>query len=139
MDVEAFILCDCATDQQGKLNILGAFDRLYARKMPAVHPACTVAVRLRFSKIEEGQHTIKINFIDADGIPAGPVLERTISVNVPENEDSTVRNIILNIHGLRLEKSGEYRFDFALDGRQEACLPLKVIEVPDHPSSEGSQ
>ena len=71
MDVEAFILCDCATDQQGKLNILGAFDRLYTRKIPAVHPACAVAVRLRFSKFEEGEHTIKINLIDADGNPAG--------------------------------------------------------------------
>ncbi|MEJ2647744.1 MAG: hypothetical protein P8016_04950 [Sedimentisphaerales bacterium] len=94
MDVEAFILCDCATDQQGKLNILGAFDRLYTRKIPAIHPFCAVAVRLRFSKIEEGEHTIKINFIDADGNPAGPVLERKISVTVPENDDSSARNII---------------------------------------------
>ena len=131
MDVEAFLLCDCATDQQGKLNILGAFDRLYARKMPALHPACTVAVRLRFSKSEEGEHAIKINFIDADGNPAGPVLEKNISVHIPENDDSCIRNIILNIQGLRLNTSGEYRFDFAIDGQQEACLPLKVIEVPD--------
>ena len=131
MDVEAFILCDCATDQQGKLNILGAFDRLYTRKIPAVHPACAVAVRLRFSKFEEGEHTIKINLIDADGNPAGPMLERKISVNVPEDDNSCVRNIILNIQGLRLERTGEYRFDFAIDSHQEACLPLKVIEVPD--------
>jgi hypothetical protein len=136
MEVEAFILCDCATDQQGKLNILGAFDRLYARKIPAVHPACAVAVRLRFSKIEEGDHTIRINFIDADGNPAGPVLERNISVRVPENENSCIRNIILNIHGLRLNKAGEYRFDFAINGAQEACLPLKVVEIPETAEQE---
>jgi hypothetical protein len=130
MDVEAFLLCDCATDQQGKLNILGAFDRLYARKIPAVHPACAVAVRVRFSKFEEGDHKIKINFIDDDGNPAGPALERPISVSVPEGENSAIRNIILNIQGLRLNKAGEYRFDFAINGQQVACLPLKVIEVP---------
>jgi len=129
MEVEAFLLCDCATDQQGKLNMLGAFDRLYARKMPAIHPACAVAVRLRFSKHEEGEHTMKINFIDADGNPAGPVLERDFSVKVPGNDDSCIRNIILNIQGLRLNTPGEYRFDFAIDGQQQACLPLKVIEV----------
>ena len=131
MDVEAFLLCDCATDQQGKLNILGAFDRLYTRKIPTIHPACAVAVRLRFSKIEEGDHKMKINFIDDDGNPVGPVLEKTISVRVPENDNSCICNIILNIQGLRLNKSGEYRFDFAIDGRQEACLPLKVLEVPE--------
>jgi hypothetical protein len=130
MDVEAFLLCDCATDQQGKLNILGAFDRLYTRKIPAVHPACAVAVRVRFSKFEEGDHTIKINFIDDDGNPAGPTLERPISVSVPENESSVIRNIILNIQGLRLNKTGEFRFDFAIDGQQVASLPLKVVEVP---------
>ncbi len=131
MDVEAFLLCDCATDQQGKLNILGAFDKLYTRKIPAVHPACAVAVRVRFAKFEEGDHTIKINFIDDDGNSAGPALEKPIPVSVPNGENSTVRNIILNIQGLRLNKAGEFRFDFAIDGQQVACLPLKVIEVHD--------
>ena len=135
MEVEAFLLCDCATDQQGKLNILGAFDRLYARKIPAVHPACAVAVRLRFAKSEEGEHTIKINFIDADGNTAGPDLERNITIQMPENDTSSVRNIILNIQGLRFNKACEYRFDFAIDGEQQACLPLKVIEVSDNTQS----
>ena len=131
MNVEAFLLCHCATDQQGKLNILGAFDIVYARKMPAIHPACTVAARLRYSRVEEGEHKIKINLIDADGNPAGPVLEREISLSVKENDSSGVRNIILNIHGLRLENFGEYRIDFAIDNNLEASLPLKVREVPE--------
>ncbi len=131
MNVEAFLLCDCATDQQGKLNILGAFDIVYARKMPAVHPACTVAARLRYSRVEEGEHKIKINLIDADGNPAGPVLEREISLKVNENDNSGVRNIILNIQGLRLGNFGDYRIDFAIDNRLEASLPLKVREVPE--------
>jgi hypothetical protein len=131
MNVEAFLLCDCATDQQGKLNILGAFDIVYARKMPAVHPACTIAARLRYSRVEEGNHKIKINLIDADGNPAGPVLEREISLKVNENDNSGVRNIILNIQGLRLENFGDYRIDFAIDNRLEANLPLKVREVPE--------
>lgn len=136
MDVEAFLLCDCATDQQGKLNILGAFDRLYARKIPAIHPACAVAVRVRFAKFEEGDHTIKINFIDDDGNPAGPTLERPLSISMPEGENSTVRNIILNIQGMRLNKTGEFRFDFALDGSQVASLPLNVVEVPGKSEQE---
>jgi hypothetical protein len=133
MNVEAFLLCDCATDQRGKLNILGAFDVLYARQTPVRHPACAVAARVRFSRIEQGEHTIRINVIDEDGNPAGPKLEDTISINVPENENSWTRNIILNIHGLPLNKFGEYRIDFAIDGRQEASLPLKVRQIPEKP------
>ena len=131
MEVEAFLLCDCATDQQGKLNILGAFDRIYAYKIPVVHPACAVAVRLRFSKFEEGDHKIKINIIDADGNIAGPVFDKNITVRMLESDSKCVRNIILNIQGLKLEKAGEYRFDLAWDSELMASLPLIVIELPE--------
>ena len=29
MNLESFLLCDAATDQQGKLNVLGAFDNIF--------------------------------------------------------------------------------------------------------------
>ena len=133
MDVEAFLLCDCATDSQGKLNVLGAFDTLFAGKMPAVHPACAIAARMRFARVEEGEHRVRINVIDEDGRAVGPKLEDVISVRVRENENSSACNIILNIQGLKLENYGEYRVDLAIDGRQEASLPLKVRERASRP------
>jgi hypothetical protein len=131
MEIEAFLLCDCATQGQGKLNVLGAFDRIYSPKVPAVHPACTIAARIRFSSIEEGSHRIKINVVDADGNKAGPELEDNITVRMGEGEDSSARNLILNIHGMKLENYGDYRIDLAIDGRQEATLPLSVREIPE--------
>ncbi len=131
MDVEAFLLCECATQGQGKLNVLGAFDSIFAKKTPVVYPACTIAARIRFSKVEQGEHGIRINFIDADGSSVGPKLEDTISVRVRKNENSSVGNLILNIQRLKLEKYGEYRVDLAIDGRQEASLPLYVRKIPD--------
>ncbi len=133
MDIEAFLLCDCATQDHGKLNVLGAFDKIYAEQMPAVHPACTIVARIRFSKIEQGEHKIKINVIDEDGKAIGPKLEDTISIKVGDKEDSSVGNFILNIQGLRLENYGDYRIDLAIDGRQEASLPLEARKVPKKP------
>jgi len=130
MDVEAFLLCDCATDQQGKLNILGAFDNIWTKQVPTVHPACTIAARVRFSKIEEGEHKIRINIIDADGNTVGPDLHDTISVRIPPNEDSGIQNLILNIQGLKLERYGQYRVDLAINGRQVASVPLKIRQIP---------
>jgi hypothetical protein len=130
MEIEAFLLCDCATAGGGKLNVLGAFDIIWTRQMPAVHPACAVVTRARFSKIEQGQHDIRITIIDEDGNIIGPDLKDAISITVPPNEDSIVRNMILNIHGLRFNQPGQYRVDLSIDGRQVASLPLKVREVP---------
>ena len=70
MKVEIFTLCDAATvDAVGKLNILGSFDRLNATAAPVVHPQCSLAIKLRFQRIEEGKKQLRVTFIDQDGIP----------------------------------------------------------------------
>ena len=52
MNIEVFSLCDAATIEGGKLNMLGAFDTIMAEKVPVVHPQCTIALRLRFNASE---------------------------------------------------------------------------------------
>ena len=130
MNIEAFLLCQCATDSGGRLNVLGAFDTLWANKVPVVCPSCSITARLRFSRIEQGDHNVRINIINEDGRAVSPKLESTISVRLAENESSCIRNIILNILQLKFENYGYYRIDLAVDGRQETSLPLKVMKVP---------
>jgi hypothetical protein len=130
MEIEAFLLCDCATVSGGKLNVLGAFDIIWARQIPAVHPVCAVVARARFSKIEEGTHDVRITIIDEDGNIVGPDLKENISITIPPSEESISRNLILNIHGLRFNQIGQYRIDLSIDSQQVASLPIKVREVP---------
>jgi hypothetical protein len=133
MNIEAFLLCDAATDQQGKLNVLGAFDNIWARQLPARHPACSIAARVRFDSIEEGPHTVRIQIIDQDGRNIGPKLESSIDVRFAPNLDSMVTNFVLNIQGLEFKQYGKYRIDFAIDGNIQASLPLRVSEIPNQP------
>ncbi|NLE67000.1 MAG: hypothetical protein GX608_06210 [Lentisphaerae bacterium] len=129
MKIEVFALCDAATDYYGKLNILGAFDSIWVKQMPATHPHCAVALRIRFSPIEEGEHKLKINVVDADGKLIMPSMEGNLTVKRPPKSDSIVANVVLNIQGLKFAKCGDYSVDLAVDGRQEAALPLQVREV----------
>lgn len=131
MNIEAFLLCDAATDQHGKLNILGAFDTLFAEQVPVVHPACAVAARIRFEGIEQGSHSIRICVIDEDGKSIGPKLEGNMNVSIRDDVDSTATNIIMNIQGLKFEKHGQYRIDLAIDNQIEGSLPFYVREVPN--------
>ena len=126
MNIEAFLLCDCATDTFGKLNVLGAFDSIYATKMPHVHPSCTIAVRIRFTSIEQGSHQMRLNVIDEDGKAIVPKLEGKLNVPAKKDASSIAVNMILNLQGVKFESFGEYRVDFAIDGRQEASLPFHV-------------
>ncbi len=131
MNIEAFLLCECATESQGKLNVLGAFENVAAKQVPVVLPACTIAGRIRFSKIEQGEHEVKVNLIDQDGKEIIPGLKGHLSVKVRGDADSSVVNFILNVQRLKLEKYGEYRIDLAIDGRQEASLPLYVRKIAE--------
>ncbi|MBN2019204.1 MAG: hypothetical protein JW749_03145 [Sedimentisphaerales bacterium] len=133
MNIEAFLLCDAATDQMGKLNVLGAFDHIGAKKMPTKHPACAIVCRIRFERIEEGDHKIRIQIIDEDARPLGPKLDGNINVRFSNDADSVVSNFILNIHGLQFEKYGEYRIDLAIDGQIRGSLPFYVMELPGQP------
>lgn len=131
MNIEAFLLCECATEGAGKLNVLGAFDIISSKKMPVVHPACTIAARIRFDKIEEGEHSVRIHIIDQDGNNIGPKLEGSISVRTRPGQDSMGANLILNIQRLEFKQYGQYRIDLAIDGNVKASLPLRLIEIQD--------
>lgn len=130
MKLEVLTLCDAATDERGKLNVLGAFDTLWLRKIPAVHPQCAVALRLRFTRLEEGEHSIKIVIMDADGKSVMPPMEGKLPVRMPPDANTAAVNLILSLHGLKLANYGEYAIDVAMDGRQEASLPFFVRPIP---------
>jgi hypothetical protein len=131
MNIEAFLLCDAATDQQGKLNVLGVFDNIWAKKVPAMHPFCAIVARIRFDKDKdkEGNHPIRIRIIDEDGKPIDPKLEGNVNVSIGDDVDSISTNIILNIQGLKFEKYGQYRIDLAVDNQPKGSLPFHVREI----------
>ena len=133
MDIQVAVLCDAATDNNGKLNILGTFDTIFTAQLPASHPQCSIALRMMFNKVEEGQHKIRLNFVDEDGksLMQKPI-EQQVDVQVPEETIFLSRNFIVNIQNLRFEKEGLYSIDIAVDGRQEGSIPL-LVRVPPKP------
>ncbi|MEZ5274860.1 MAG: hypothetical protein R3F07_00605 [Opitutaceae bacterium] len=128
MHLEIFALCDSAADYGGKLSLLGAFDGIFAREAPVVHAHCAVALRLRVAKVEEGRHHIRYNLIDPDGKLVVPSIEASVEVRVPDSRDSMAINLIVNLQQLKFERFDRYTLDLAIDGRQEASLPVTVAQ-----------
>jgi len=139
MEIEIFTLCDAATDMGGKLNILGTFDRINTWQFPAVHPHCAVALRVRFDKIEEGKHRVKISFVDQDGKAVLPSLDGNIEVRMAPDVRSLCANMVVNLNGLKFDKAEQYSLDLGLDGRHERSLPVTValVERPAQPPHLG--
>jgi len=132
MQVEIFSLCDAATCDSGKVNILGAFDSVFVKEIPAVHPHCAIVLRVRFDYLQGRDHEVTVNFINADGRDVMPPAKGKMHINFPENQRSVSHNLILNIQGLKLNELGEHAVELTIDGKHEGSLPLFVKKIPQN-------
>ena len=130
MKVEAFLLCDAATDTMGKLNILGAFDRIFLKSVPGVYQGCTVAMRVRFYRSEMGNHNFDIRFIEQDGKDIMKPLNGQVNVTFSSDANSGAMNFVLNIMRMRFEYYGDYQLDLRMNDQMMASLPLTVCPPP---------
>jgi len=126
MNIQVAVLCDAATDDHGKLNLLGAFDTIYAQALPAVHPQCAIALRVTFMSGDEGAHQMKLHFVDADGRPIMPSMDIPVEVAMPEDSHFGTRNFIINIQQLKFAAPGLYAIDVTLGSETVASVPLMV-------------
>jgi hypothetical protein len=132
MNIQVAVLCDAATEDNGKLNLLGAFDTIYAPQLPAVHPQCAVALRVTFMSGDEAERTLKLNFVNADGRAIMPSIEIPVTVTLPDDVHFTTRNFIVNIQQLKFAEAGLYSVDIRLDDKSQGNIPLavKLVERP---------
>ena len=130
MNIQVAVLCDAATEDNGKLNLLGAFDTIYTQQLPAVHPQCSIAVRATFGHEDEGDHTLRLNFVDADGRAIMPSVDIPVQVVLPGDSLFGTRNFIVNIQQLKFENPGLYSIDVRLDDQSQTNVPLLVKHNP---------
>jgi hypothetical protein len=56
-------------------------------------------------------------------------IEPEFEVSLPANVPFLTRNLILNLQGLRFEKTGIYSVDLGCDGEVIQRLPLRIVLV----------
>ena len=139
MEVLTALVADSASDYQGKLCVLGSFDTICARKYPAMHPHCSIALRLLFRTGDEGKHALRILLIDQDGKQVlqegGPKIEFNMA-EPPATVFFWSQNFIFNFAGLSLPSTGQYSFDVLYDGKIVSRIPLQVVEL-QQPTPQG--
>ncbi len=138
VEIQVAALCDAATDYDGKLCLLGAFDTIIATSVPAVHPQCALALRIVFRKEEEGSHQLRLSFLDEDGRSIVPPLDTAMEVALPPNFFFSARNVILNLQQLELPREGFYEINLHLDGRHITSIPLQVIRAVEAPGESAA-
>ena len=128
MEVAFALLADAANvSREGKLNVLGAFDRIYGSKFPLTWPRMVLVTRFVASAAEFGaEKSLEIVTLDADGKRLGGA---TGKMRVPQGQSG--RQLKIN-HVLPMSMTfpapGEYSIEILVNGEPKATVPLEVVQ-----------
>ncbi len=130
MEVDLAVTADAANvSQEGKLNVLGVFDTIWARKFPFRHAAMVFVLRVRADFTDQGVHRMEVRLMDADGAQLfkaeGPL---QVPGGVPGQPVKP--HVIMGLSGITFHRAGEYSFEVLVDERHLRSVPLHVMETP---------
>ena len=132
MVLEIFSLSDFAADYgNGKLSVIGTFDAVFTHHLPAIHPQCAIAARMRFGNHEAGHHTFEIRALSPDKTVLHFVKgEGNIQSN--PHFDYSTQNLVMNLTNFKLERLGAYAFEFWHNGEFHSGLKMHVLQALPH-------
>ena len=133
MDVTFAVLADYANvSREGKLNVMGIFDRVFARQLPSRFPPMQLVVRLEAHPGElDAEHGIRIQLADPDGNALfdinGTFTPRSAEPGLPVSVNHVIR-----LADLPLQRTGDHTVIIWVDGERKDEVPLRVDEPPRH-------
>jgi len=131
MRVPFAVLADGANiSREGKLNILGIFDTIFARKFPVTHAEMKLVFRIEAAASEAGMnHRVEIKLIDEEG--KALLAMKANVVPRPSPSGKTLKmDQVLSLRNVTFKKPGQYFFSVTIDDEQKAAVRLRVAELP---------
>lgn len=134
MIVTVAALADFASVSIGdKLNVMGVFDRVWAKSAPATHPRAVLVLRtLVEHEDREQSYRLRIRLEDEDGqIVFEGHGDMTVGT-IPPGQTATA-TLILEIQNLPLPKFGRYSCVVTVGARELIRIPLTLAQTPTAP------
>jgi len=125
----AFLADEANISQDGKLNVMGIFDRIAASAFPTVHPKMVFVFRIHAEFTDVGRTSpVQVRLVDEDG---GVIFEANgeiVSPTVSPGEFSTA-NQVFTLVGVQFSQPGVYKFLVSVDEMELHETPFMVVQV----------
>ena len=128
MEIVLALLADAANrSEEGKLNVLGAFNNIRASKFPARHPQMQLVLGMDASPAEVGmKKKLEVQMLNEDGEKVGG-MEGEITIPPPAKSGERVHmQLTLQLIDTVFPKEGRYQVVVLVDGNTGAEIPLSV-------------
>jgi hypothetical protein len=121
------VLADEANvSQEGKLNLMGIFDRIAAAEFPVVHPKMVFAFRVEADFADGGRtFPVRVMLEDEDGAALFQAEGEMMAPPVPPGEFTTA-NQIFGMVGVQFPRPGTYRFVVSVGDNARHETPFLV-------------
>jgi len=122
----AFLADEANISQEGKLNVMGIFDRIVAEDLPVSHPRMVFAFRVTAEFADGGRgFPVVVRLLDdLDTV----MFEAAGEINppiVPPGEFSTA-NQVFTLVGMQFARAGVYRFEVTIGELEPHVTPFVV-------------
>lgn len=140
MRVALAAICDAANiSVEGKLNLTGIFDTIFAAQVPARHPTLVFAFQLKFEYADKKKrHHIDIRLIDED---SRNLWTASADLDVGDIQPGGFVHApqVLTLRNVEFRRYGRYRFRIQVRG---AATPhdmvFRVAPLPTRPQQQGT-
>ena len=133
MEKQLALIADSANiSVEGKLNILGEFDTVFATSEPVTHPALWFIAKLSFGSADAGKHNFLLRLVDDDGNTILAPLTGVLEIQAPGvgfSGDRASLPVIIGAQNITLPRFGRYTFELRVDERIVAEVPLYVRKL----------
>lgn len=122
----AVVADEANVSQEGKLNLLGIFDRIAAATFPVVHPKMVFAFRVEAEFADSGRmFPVHVSMEDEEGTALFQAAGEMMAPHVAPGELSTA-NQVFALVGVTFPRAGLYRFVVRVGDTPPHETPLLV-------------
>jgi len=137
MELQLALVCDhAAATAEGKLDVHGIFNDLYAPAFPAVQDRMVLVLAVEWSRSDSGRYLFRVELVDPEGKPTLSVDGHTEVDARPDDRPPARTRLVLPLEKVVFPGPGEYRFKVQLKGDWHEGPSLHLIASETLPGPE---
>jgi hypothetical protein len=128
MELSAFICRDARIAHDGRLDLSGVFNELYAPAFPARQDRLVFVALLVWDESEQGRVQFRVDLTGPDGTSVFTVDGHTDVMPRTTREAPPKTQLVLPLHNVTFPRAGRYRFQLQLADQRVLGPSLYVCE-----------